>query len=291
MLTFAKGNTLFFFNQCNMLKKSFVIMKIKSLHYYPVKSCAGTNLTNAVISSRGIENDRAFMLVDENNIFLTQRNHHKIALIKPHISNKNLTLSAPEMPKLSLNFADKGHGENVVVWKDECLAIDQGKEAAEWFSSYLGISCKLVMMEKSFRRKLDPDYALSENNQTGFADGYPFLLISQESLNDLNTRLKTPVPMNRFRPNIVIEGCKAYAEDTWSKIKIGNLTFEVVKPCVRCVITTIDQSTLNTSKEPLATLATYRISPHGGVAFGQNLIHHQNGILNIGDSIEILELK
>ena len=266
-------------------------MNIKSLHYYPIKSCAGSDLISANVSSRGIENDRVFMVVDINNIFLTQRNHHKMALIKPSLSAGTITLSAPGTPSLSIKIFNTGASENVVVWKDKCLAIDHGKEAAEWISSFLGVSCKLVMMEKLFLRKLDPDFAFSENNQTGFADGYPFLLISQESLNDLNSKLESPLLMNRFRPNIVIEGSTAYAEDRWRKIKISDIVFELVKPCVRCVITTIDQSSLSTSKEPLATLATYRISPNGGVMFGQNLIHHNNGILNVGDSVEVLDSK
>lgn len=266
-------------------------MKIKSLHYYPVKSCAGIDLTRAIVSGRGLENDRLFMVVDDNNIFMSQRKYHTMALIKLHLLKKTITFSAPGMPLLSINFSDIGKEENVVIWKNKCLAIDQGKDPADWLSSFLETPCKLVMMEKSFQRKLDPHFALSENSHTGFADGFPFLLISQESLDDLNARLKTQIPMNRFRPNIVVEGCNAYDEDKWRKVKIGDITFELVKPCVRCVVTTIDQSTLNISKEPLATLATYRVSPLGGVIFGQNLIHHNTGILNIGDNIQVLGLR
>jgi uncharacterized protein YcbX len=270
-------------------QKTELSMHVKSLHYYPVKSWFGIDVSSAIICERGFENDRVFMVVDKQNVFMTQRDHPKMALIKPDISKKTITFSAPDMPLFSLNFSDTGTDENVVVWKDRCQAIDQGKEAANWLSTFLETSCKLVMMKKSFHRKLDPDFALSEKNQTGFADGYPFLLISQESLNDLNARLTTAIPMNRFRPNIVIEGCGAYDEDNWQRIKIGDITFDLVKPCVRCAVTTTDQSTLEKSKEPLATLATYRVSPLGGVIFGQNLIHHNTGILNVGDKIEILE--
>ncbi len=264
-------------------------MKIKSLHYYPVKSCAGIDLTNATISINGIENDRIFMVVDENNIFMSQRKHPKMALIKPNISNKSLTLSAPDMSTLTINYSNTGLKESVIVWKDSCLAIDQGAKVAKWLSSFIGTSCRLVMMERSFQRKLDPTFAISENNQTGFADGFPFLLISQESLNDLNSRLKDAIPMNRFRPNIVVGGCNAYDEDRWRTIKIGQVVLKVVKPCVRCVVTTTDQSTLARSKEPLKTLATYRVSPNGGVMLGQNLIHHNTGIISIGDKFEVKE--
>lgn len=266
-------------------------MKLKSLFYYPIKACAGIELSSALISERGIENDRVFMVVDNNNIFMSQRDHHKMALIKPHISNGILKLSAPDIPDLSINFSDMGFAEEVIVWNERCVAINQGNQAAEWLSSYLGLACKLVMMEKSFQRRLDSDYALSESNKTGFADGYPFLIISQESLDDLNSRMEIKIPMNRFRPNIVVEGCEPYDEDNWQRIRIGDMIFEVVKPCIRCVVTTIDQANLNTSKEPLATLATYRVSPIGGVAFGQNLIQHNTGFIAVGDNIDILESK
>lgn len=231
------------------------------------------------------------MVVDNNNNFISQRENHKLALIQAKVFQNNLSLEAPGMPPFSIVFSDIGNNEQVMVWRDQCQAIDQGRKATDWFSEYLGSPCKLVMMEKLFQRKLDPGYAFAENNQTGFADGYPFLLISQESLNDLNSRLKISIPMNRFRPNIVVEGCRPYEEDSWQKIKIGDIVLEVVKPCVRCAITTIDQSSLATSKEPLATLATYRISPLGGVIFGQNLIHHNNGRLNVGDKVDIMEKK
>jgi MOSC domain-containing protein len=264
-------------------------MIVKSLHYYPVKSCAGVELDSAYIFDRGILNDRIFMLVDEDNVFMTQRKNHKMAHIKPRLSGQELTLTAPGMNAISLNFLDYGAGLDVTVWKDRCQAIDQGKEVSDWLSDFLGTSARLVMLSKTFKRKLDPNFALTENNQTGFADGYPSLLISQESLDDLNGRLGKAVPMNRFRPNIVVEGCAAYEEDSWRRIKIGDVTFEVVKPCVRCVITTVDQKTLETAKEPLATLATYRVSPKGGVMFGQNMIHHNNGRICVGYPVEIMD--
>ncbi len=264
-------------------------MIVKSLHYYPVKSCAGVELDSAHISNRGILNDRIFMLVDKDNVFMSQRKNRKMALIKPVLSGQGLTLTAPGMNAVSLSFLDYGAGLDVTVWKDRCQAIDQGKEVSDWLSNFLGTSARLVMLSKTSKRKLGPEFALTENNQTGFADGFPFLLISQESLDDLNGRLKNPITMNRFRPNIVVEGCAAFDEDGWRKIKIGDVVFEIVKPCVRCVITTIDQVSLETAKEPLATLATYRVSPKGGVMFRQNMIHHNNGHINVGDLVDILE--
>ena len=264
-------------------------IKIKSLHYYPVKACAGLSVENAELTPRGILNDRLYMFVDQDGYFLTQRDIPKMALIEPQVEKTGLLLKAPSMEPVTISKIENDSPLIVNVWDDYYPAIDQGDEAAQWISSYLGINSRLVLMNKNFARRVDSKYALSETDQVSFADGYPFLLISQESLDDLNCRLENPLPMNRFRPNIVIEGCEPYQEDKMKRIKVGDVIFDVVKPCIRCVVTTIDQKTLKKSKEPLATLAAYRKSASGGVQFGQNLIHHSTGIISVDDTVEIIK--
>jgi uncharacterized protein YcbX len=213
-----------------------------------------------------------------------------MALIKPRLGgNGLLTVTAPNMPELRLTASEAGKRDEVVIWKDRALAVDQGKDAAGWFSAFLGSEYRLVSMPRDYVRQVNPKYARREDIQVGFADGYPFLLISDASLADLNTRLDKPLPMARFRPNIVVSGTIPYEEDTWRKIRIGEVVFDIVKPCARCVITTTDQETAIAGKEPLATLATYRRSADGGVIFGQNLVHANTGTISPGDTVEVIE--
>lgn len=169
----------------------------------------------------------------------------------------------------------------VEVWGDRCLAWSMGNDARIWFSTMLGTPCELVYMPDESDRPTDHG-AFGRENQVSFADSYPFLLISEASLADLNQRLDTPIPMNRFRPNLVVSGCDAFSEDHWTEIRIGNVPFQVAKSCSRCTIPTVDQATGKRSPEPLKTLATYR-HWDGQIWFGQNLIHHTLGTLNVGD--------
>jgi uncharacterized protein YcbX len=169
----------------------------------------------------------------------------------------------------------------VAIWKDQCVAVAAGAEADAWFTALLGTPCRLVTMPSSTVRQVDLGYA-EPGDPVGFADGFPFLLISQGSLDELNRRLEHPVPMDRFRPNIVVDGCEPHAEDGWSRVTIGEISFRVVKPCARCVITTTDQQTGERGREPLRTLATYR-RVGNKVLFGQNLIHDGVGAVRVGD--------
>ena len=166
-------------------------------------------------------------------------------------------------------------------------AIDQGDEAAGWFSDWLGTPVRLVHIADGYIRRVNEKYTISPDDHTGFSDGYPILLASEESLQDLNTHLETPVPMNRFRPNLVVKGCEAFAEDTWKRIRIGEVELAVVKPCARCVVTTIDKETLEKSKEPLKTLGKYRRHELGAI-FGQNVIPLNEGRLRLGMNVEVL---
>jgi uncharacterized protein len=274
----------------DLAHESGILTAVSALNVYPIKSCGGISLSVAELGPRGIVRDRSFMLVNHNGKFITQREQPRMALIRPAIdADGMLTVQAPDMPVVVIPGDEQGPRYEVVVWKYSGEAVDQGNELAEWFSRFLGIACRLVMFPNDVVRKVNPRYARSEQDQVGFADGYPFLLISEASLADLNTRLEQPLPMNRFRPNIVVRGTEPYAEDTWRTIRIGEVTFDIVKPCARCVITTTDQSTTERAREPLKTLTTYRLATSNGVMFGQNLIHAQVGLIRVGDPVEIIE--
>ena len=266
-----------------------VRVRVVGLYCYPVKSCGGTSLANATVGPRGIVGDRRWMVVDETGGFLTQRDHHRMALVRPRpIANGLLELSAPGMPPLTV-APSIGHDRvDVSIWTDRCVAIDEGPSAAEWLSGFLEVRCRLVRFPDDAKRRVDPDYA-GPNDEVGFADGFSFLLASCASLDDLNRRLAAPLPMNRFRPNIVVSGGEAFEEDRWKRIYIDGITFAVVKPCARCVTTTVDQQTGEASREPLRTLATFRNVAGRGVMFGQNLIHGQSGTLHVGAEVAVIE--
>ncbi|MCC6614662.1 MAG: MOSC domain-containing protein [Anaerolineae bacterium] len=267
---------------------------VTGLYVYPVKSCAGIALDGAHLDARGFRFDRQWMIVDDDErVFLSQRELPAMALIHTAFDGESLIMSAPKMGDLALPLLQQPDAATlpVVVWRDTCIAVDEGEDAARWASSYLGIQARLVRMADGFVRPVDPKYARTPA-QTGFSDAYPLLLASEASLDDLNARLsargKMRLPMNRFRPNIVIGGSGAYAEDDWRQIHIGDTAFDVVKACARCVTTTVDQETGTVPQhdEPLATLATYRRGERG-VLFGQNIIHRTNGYMQIGDSVSV----
>lgn len=267
---------------------------VSELNYYPIKSCGGIRAEFAEITARGFQYDREWMLVDEDGEFFTQRDNAKMALVSPAVNEKGLVLNAPGMPELVVPHLNGGHREAlsdkrpVVVWSDVCDGVDQGDEASEWLSSFLDMRCRLVRMASGYVRQVDQEYALRPSDQVGFADGFPFLLISDESLADLNARLQEPVPMNRFRPNIVVKGCDPFDEDKWKTIRIGAITFDVVKPCARCAITTINQKTSERGQEPLKTLSGFRRIDNK-VMFGQNVVHHTTGTISVSAPVEVLE--
>ena len=262
---------------------------VSALYRYPIKSCAGAALDRAEIGPRGIRHDREYMVVEAaTGEFLTQRELPRMALIRPTIADAILRIEAPGMPSIEVPPLREGAAREVVVWRDACRAVDQGDGVASWLGTFLGADCRLVRMADDHVRRVDPVYATSEQDQVGFADGYPFLLITQESLEDLNARLVEPLPMNRFRPNIVLAGGgEPYLEDGWRRVRIGEVGFAVVKWCARCAITTTDQETAARGKEPLTTLATYRRGKRG-VLFGQNLIHDREGTVRVGDAVTVV---
>jgi uncharacterized protein len=242
----------------------------------------------ATLDRWGIQHDRNWMVVDAEGCFISQRTQPRLALVEPALGPEHLTLRAPEMPPLALPVTGRaGPERTVTIWKDSTRALDQGDVAAEWFSRYLGQPARLVRIGAGFERPVD-EVAYPEGAEVAFADAYPLLLLSQASLAELNGRLPEELPMNRFRPNLVVAGCPAFAEDGWKRLRIGAVTLRVVSPCERCATTTVDQATALTGKEPLATLATYRRAG-GGVTFGQNVVHQGVGTLHVGDTVEVLE--
>ncbi|MDE2727518.1 MAG: MOSC domain-containing protein [Gemmatimonadota bacterium] len=267
---------------------------ISSLHVYPVKSCAGHELTRAELDTRGIRDDRSWIVVGDGggpSGMLTQREAPALALVQPALSSGGLALSAPGMEDLTVPRIEDGLTRNVDVWGDLCDGIDQGDDAAEWFSTYLDVSCHLLYFKPDFVRPVDPDYAARPGDQVGFADGFPLLVISEASLADLNARLETPIRMNRFRPNVVVADSPPYAEDTWKHIRVGEMEIDLVKPCGRCATTLVEQESGTPGKEPLRTLAAYRKFDRPAPSFGYNAVHRSPGVLEAGMAIQILDVR
>jgi uncharacterized protein YcbX len=263
-----------------------VTLQLTGLVIYPIKSARGIPLDESVVDEFGLRYDRRWMVVNPSGEFLSQRTHPRLALVTPEIDGDLLRITAPEMPPLELPlYPTDVVRSRVAVWGDICPASWLGETAGGWFSEFLDCACSLVHMAASVVRPADPAFA-PPGTRVSFADGFPFLLISEESLADLNGKLAEPIPMNRFRPNLVVAGAPAYAEDEWHSIQIGPIPMRVVKPCGRCVVTTTDQSTGERGKEPLRTLAAFR-NRGGEVMFGQNVLHERSGRLRLGDTVVV----
>jgi uncharacterized protein len=262
-------------------------LTLTHLNVYPVKSCRGIPVGSATLDRWGIQHDRNWMVVDADGVFVSQRTQPRLALVEPALDEERLTLRAPEMPALELPVSGRaGPPRMVTIWRDACQALDQGDGAAQWFTRYLGQPARLVRIGGGFERPVnEANYPAGAD--VAFADGYPLLILSIASLSDLNARLTEPLPMNRFRPNLVVDGCPAFAEDTWERIRIGAVNFQLVTKCMRCAITTVNQATAVQGKEPLSTLATFRRSGDG-VIFGRNVVHQGVGTLRVGDAVEVL---
>ena len=264
-------------------------LRVSQLSIYPVKSLGGIALQRSAVERFGLHNDRRWMVVDDRGRYLTQREKSRMCLIQPQPLDNGLRLSAPGMDELAIAHTAQMPVREVRVWDDRVDALDCGDAAARWLSRFLDTDCRLVYFPDDGQRAVDPAYA-RPGDVTAFSDGFPLLLITQASLDDLNRRLKEPVAMRRFRPNLVIDGSEAYAEDQWKRLRIGDLTLRVVKPCSRCVIPTIDPASgeRNADAEPLRTLASYRMRDHK-IFFGQNVIADGEGELEVGQAVEILE--
>ena len=266
-------------------------MHLSSLHLYPLKSAAGVRVDALAIEPRGPRGDRRWMVVDAEGRFLTARVLPEMVSIRAEIVGDGLRLSAPGWDAIEVAVPSPG-GERlpVTVWRDTVDAATAGAAADAWLSAYLQRPSRLVYMDAAARRSVDPTFARPDD-EVGFADGFPLLLISQAALDALNVRLvrvgAAPVTMAHFRPNLVVEGVDAHAEDGWRHVRIGGLLFDAVKPCTRCVFTTVDPALgrRRDDGQPLEMLKAYRRTP-AGVTFGMNLIARDTGVLRIGDTVE-----
>jgi uncharacterized protein len=268
------------------------MLTVSELYIYPIKSLGGIALNSASLLERGFEHDRRWMLVNANNEFLTQREITAMTFLKVQLTEQGLHITNISKPgeELIVPFEPTvAETEMVTVWSSRCRGQRVSDAADAWFSKQLGFTAKLFYMPDTTRRYVDGRYAHNKEI-TSFTDGYPLLLIGQASLDDLNSRLEQPVPMNRFRPNIVFTGGTPFQEDYMKHFDINGITIFGVKPCARCVMTTINQQTAEKAKEPLKTLSTYRLK-NKKVLFGQNLLHQGTGIISIGDTITIHEQK
>jgi uncharacterized protein YcbX len=279
-------------------------MKVTDLYIYPIKSCQAIRLSQAEVTKKGFFGDREFMLVDREGNFLTQRQYPLLASIQVQLEKETLSLATAnnQLPPLTFSPSLQGQEMKVKIWGDRTVAIDQGDEVAHWFNQALQLAgnsqCRLVRQSARYLRSVDPQYSPHPNQPVSFADGYPFLLTATASLAELNRRLRArypeqepQVPMNRFRPNIVVETALPFIEGTWKTIKLGLVDFSLVKPCSRCIITTTNQISgqRNQLKEPLATLSTFRQVKNQGIMFGENMIAQSLGIIKVGDRVEIVD--
>lgn len=261
--------------------------KISDIIYYPVKSLGAISVPEIRLDGFGIQNDRRFMLVDENSKFISQREYPRLSLITACLSDEGLTVSCDGFGRLFFAYAAFVDDLDVQVWSDTVSAkVIDSKFTAE-LSDWLGVFVRMVYMDDSAVRQVDRGYFRQDQN-VSFADGFPLLLTNTASLDDLNGRLEQGVPMSRFRPNIVFEGDCAFQEDDWRSVVIAGIDFDLVKPCERCGMTTINERG-EFGKEPLKTLARYRKNEFG-VCFGQNLVHRSVGTLKVGDMLEVKEV-
>jgi uncharacterized protein YcbX len=268
------------------------LIRVTALFTYPVKSCATVPHDAVALDARGPAWDRRWMVVAPDGTFLTQRLFPQLAVVQPSLGPDTLVLRTPSGGEIRVPLARaRGETLRVRVWQDECEAWDEGEEAAQLLGDHLGTHARLVRMTDDFVRPVDPDYA-PPPAATGFADAFPLLVISEASLAELNRRLEergaAPVPMSRFRPNVVLSGTSAFAEDAWRAARIGSTTLDLAKPCGRCAITRVDQDRgqIADGREPLATLGTFR-RLGTDVLFGRYAVHRGPGRLTVGDVVVV----
>jgi len=266
------------------------MVQISELYIYPVKSLGGIALQQAKVTKRGLEHDRRWMLIDNENQFLSQRKYPQMALFKLQILEQGIdVLHQPSGNSTIIPYQPQNNEMvDVIVWDDACRGTYVSAKLDEWFSRMLNINCRLIHMTDDSIRPVDPRYA-SSGHITSFADGYPMLLVSEASVAELNNRLTNQITVKRFRPNIIITGTEPYEEDRMQHFEIGGINFYGVKPCARCVMIGVDSETATSGPEPLKTLAGYRRIGNK-VLFGQNLIHDKEGIITVGDAVQTHKL-
>jgi uncharacterized protein YcbX len=269
---------------------------LHSIHVYPLKAGRGYAPRAAVVEPWGLAGDRRWVLIDESDKVVTQRPQPRMALAAAELlPGGGIVLSAPGREPLTVPVPEPTGTTTVEIWNDKVEGVAADAAAHAWFSDYLGTGVRLVHLDDpATRRPIDPEFA-RPGETVSFADGYPLLLTTLASLDALNTLIargdrphEGPLPMNRFRPNVVVDGTVSWAEDDWSRIAIGEVTFRVAKMCGRCVVTTTDQSTAERGREPLRTLARHRRFGDK-LVFGQNLVPESPGTVRVGDPVSILE--
>lgn len=280
-------------------------MKISEINIYPIKSLKGIALSESVVEPKGLRLDRRWLVVDSNGKFLTQRERPQMALIGVEITNDGLRVTSPAGDEIAIDPLTTSDGPQVsaIVWNSDSEAIVYDDHVNQWFSDAIGQSVRLLYMPDDAGRAVNERFN-SGGDKVSFADGYPLLLIGENSLADLNSRLPQPLEMRRFRTNLVVSGSDAFAEDNWQRIRVGSAVFRITKPCARCVITTVDPKRGEfDGKEPLKTLATFRMAKHvmpdrldalglaeTAVLFGTNLIPENPGVtINVGDELEVID--
>lgn len=262
---------------------------LSEIWIYPVKSLGGIAVTTAAVRGKGLQHDRRWMLLDPHGVAMTQRMYPEMALFKSSLSDGNIRIaytrngSAIDSAMLTPDDSPRGTHIKASIWNDTVEVVEVNSRLSQWFSDLLHSPCKFVAFPENNPRKVDPRYSIHAED-VSLADAYPFLVIGQSSLDDLNKRLRQPVPMNRFRPNFVFTGGAPYQEDDWKNLSIGGLRFVAVKKSARCVLTTVDQNTAEKGKEPLHTLSAYR-KVGSKVFFGHNLVGLDEGNVSVGDAI------
>ncbi len=262
---------------------------ISQLFVYPIKSFPGLSVSSLTLDSLGAINDRRYMLVDESGKFVSQRQHANLALVslEQHVDGWQVKFPESE-PRILPVEGQIEQLINVTIWSDSCEVYDQGDDWAEWFSAALGKPVRLVYTPKDIQRRIDPDYC-SQDRHVSFTDGYPLLVTSVSSLQEINSHLDISITMQRFRPNVVVSGSNAFAEDNWQYLKSSDNELALVKPCSRCVIPTINLETAQKEKVVWQTLQKLRQAEDGKIYFGQNAIHQHEGVLHVGNRLEIIE--
>lgn len=271
------------------MSKSANIPTLSQLNVFPVKSIAGISQSQAWVEQQGLSFDRRFMVTRPDGSMITARKHPQLVRVSAALLANGLVLSYPQQPPLKLQYSDFAMTESeATVWKDTFNAYLTTKAADDWFSKIIGEPVQLLFTGEQSQR-----LRTKINRHVSFADGYPMLIISEASLDELNARSPQNHTMDQFRTNLVVSGTEPFAEDGWKRIRIGEVEFEAVKPCSRCILTTVDPATgeFNPLKEPLNTLSAFRSDGSGEVYFGQNLVALNEGIIRVGDSIEVLETK
>jgi uncharacterized protein len=268
-------------------------VRLASIHVYPLKGGRGVDLASSLVEPWGLAGDRRWLLVDAEFRFISQREHAALArLVVNDEPGAGIAVSSEGCAPLRVAVpGPSAEMLKVTVWRSTVLAAAAGREADAWFSAYLDQPVQLVYLDDPTRRAVDPEFG-AEGDVVSFADGYPLLLTSTRSLDQLGEWLSAageqPVPMNRFRPNVVVTGAEPWAEDRWRRVRIGSVSFRVAKPCGRCVVTTTDQFTGERGTQPLKILAVRRRFGKS-LVFGQNIIPDSPGLIRAGDPVEITE--